>query len=173
MVVTVYTALIIAIGMAVYAVYQYFASPGMTVLGLILQHSWHVVAYGVLLYLSLSLVLYRNVVRPVQQLNVKLYAISKGDLSPVSVDSNVEEIQEIAQVVNFLLAQIEKAVPDVSVSELSESSQELRTIAHESDALEDSAKEALVGIANQVDEVVEALAIESLHRQEGAGGEGP
>jgi methyl-accepting chemotaxis protein len=112
---TVYTALVIAAAMAVYGVYQYLNTPGTSALRLVLEHGSHVLAFGVLLYLSLSLVLYRNVVRPIRRLNVKLYAITKGDLAPVRVESRVFEVQEIAEVVNFLLRQIGRRAPDVPI----------------------------------------------------------
>ena len=43
-----YSALVIALGMALYAVHQYISIPGQTVIGLILEHSWHVLVLGAL-----------------------------------------------------------------------------------------------------------------------------
>jgi methyl-accepting chemotaxis protein len=164
-IVTAYTALVIAGGMTLYAIYQYLATPGQSAMALALEHGLHVLAYGVALYLSLSLVLYRKVVRPIRQLDVKLYAISKGDLSPISVKTNVREVQEIAQVVNFLLKEIGRPVPEVSLSDLSGGCQKLRVLAHELEDLDDSTRQAFVGIANGVEEVVEALSRLSLQER--------
>ena len=159
---TVYTALVIAASMAVYGAYQYLNTPGESAFRLFVEHGAHMLAFGVLIYLSLSLVLYRSVVRPVRMFHVKLYAITRGDLAPVTVESGVAEVQDIGEVVNFLLRQIGRAVPDVPVSELSGSSEELRSMARELDALDDEAKDRLVSIANKVEEVVEVLSRSSL-----------
>jgi len=172
-VVTLYTALVIALGMGAYGVYQYLVMPGQTVASLVLEHAWHVAVFAVVIYLALSLVLHGNVVRPVQQLNVKLYAITKGDLSPVSVASNVEEIQEIAGVVNFLLERIDAPVRGVSVADLAGSSKTLRAIAHGSAALGDTDRNSLVDIAGRIDSMVSALSMDSLQKPDEGGGSQP
>lgn len=164
-IVTVYTALVIAGGMAVFGVYEYLNTPGKTIVGLALEHGWRVLAYGVALYLTLSLVLYRKVVLPVRRLNVKLYAISRGDLSPLAVRTNVREVQEITQVVNFLLREIGRPVPEVSLSDLSGSCERLRVLARELTGVDNAAKEAFIGIANGVEEVVDALSRMSLQER--------
>ncbi|MHC4789227.1 MAG: hypothetical protein ACYS8K_08525 [Planctomycetota bacterium] len=164
-IVTFYTALVIAGGMALYGVYQYLQTPGITATQLVLEHGLHVFAYGVALYLTLSLVLHRRVVLPVRELGVKLYALSKGDLEPIVLKSNVTEVQEIAKVVNFLIRQIGQPVPEVSLSDLSGSCERLRRLAHELDSIDDATREAFVGIANGVEEVVEALSRMSLQER--------
>jgi methyl-accepting chemotaxis protein len=168
---TVYTALVIAGAMAVYAVYQYFSSEDLPAMELVIRHSWHMLLFVLLIYLTLSLVLYRKVVRPVRLLNVKLYAISRGDLSPVEVRSGVKEVREIAEIVNFLLMQMGRNGPGVSLSDLSDSGENLRQMAHELDALEAATRQTLVGIANMVEEVVERLSRESVQRRAESGDE--
>ncbi len=162
---TVYTALVIAGAMAVYAVYQYFSTEDPVAMELVIRHAWHMLLFVLLIYLTLSLVLYRKVVRPVRQLNVKLYAISRGDLTPVEVRSGVKEVQEIAEIVNFLLTQMGRNGPGISLSDLSDSGENLRHMAHELDALESATRETLVSIANMVEEVVERLSRESVQKQ--------
>ena len=166
LVVTVYTALVVAGGMAAYALYQYIATPDSTILGLMLEHGWHVVALGVATYLALNVVLYRQVIHPIQELNVKLYAISKGDFSPVTVASKVKEIQGITGVVTFLLAQIGKSADGMSISQLSQCSHQIRSLAKESDALEEPAKEAFMEIANDIDKVSQELSVSSLQQED-------
>jgi methyl-accepting chemotaxis protein len=151
--------------MAAYAVYEYLSMPGVTIPRLILEHGWHVLAYGVVVYVALSVVLYRNVVRPVRQLNVKLYAISRGDLSPVNVESRVDEVQQIAQVVNFLLARIQAPPEGLPQSELSQCGEQLRAMARAVGGLDDDARKALIEIANRCEKAVEGLSSRSLHEK--------
>lgn len=146
-VVAVYTAVVIALGMGVYAVYQYFALPNETVLGLVLEHSWHVVVLGVLTYVTLYAVLYKKVVLPIRDLYLKLYAITRGNLSSITVDSNIIEIAQIAEGVRLLIAETDRGVPEVSLAELSEDAQKLRSVAKESDPLDDSEKDILLNVA--------------------------
>ena len=159
------SVLVIAAAMTVYAVFQYFGTPGRTVIGLVLQHSWHVLALGVLIYLTLCAVLYKRVVRPVKDIYVKLYAITKGDLSPISVHSNITEIQEIVEGIRFLLSEIDKSTPAISVSDLSEAAQKLRSVARESDALDESTKYTLTETAEKIDEAVKALSRGSVNER--------
>lgn len=164
--VALYSALVIALGMAVYAVFQYFLTPERTVLSLVLQHSWHVLVLGVLIYVTLHAVLYKKVVRPIQDIYVRLYAITKGDLSPISVDSNITEIQEIVEGIRFLISEIKKSTPAISLSDLSKVAGDLRSLAKKSVALEESTKEELMEIAVRIDGVAEALSNEAVNKQE-------
>ncbi len=157
-VVAVYTALVIALGMSVYAIYQYFAMPNETILGLVLEHSWHVVVLGVLTYVTLYAVLYKKVVLPIRDLYLKLYAITRGNLSSITVDSNIMEIEEIAEGVQLLIAETNRGVPEVSLAGLSESAQQLRSLAKESNPLDESEKDILLNVASKIDEAVRGLA---------------
>ena len=161
-----YSALVIALGMAVYAVYQYIATPGETILGLVLEHSWHVLVLGVLIYATLYAVLYKTVVRPIRDLYLKLYAITRGDLSSLDIDSNIVEISEIAEGVQLLLDEMDRSVPDLSLTALSNRTQKIRSIAKESDALDMSAKDFLMNLSNEIEEVVRELSMANRKKQE-------
>ncbi len=161
-VVTVYTALVIAGGMAAYAVYEYVAMPDRTVLGLALEHGWHVAALGVLIYGALAVVLYRHVVRPLQELDVKLYAISKVDFTPIEVNTRIKEIQQIATVTNFLLRRMTQAGPDDTAQHLAADSQTLRALATDEEALPEAARVKLMDVAADVDQVAELLSVDRL-----------
>lgn len=156
-VVAVYTALVIALGMAVYAIYQYFVFPNETILGLVLEHSWHVVVLGVLTYVTLCAVLYKKVVLPIRELYLKLYAITKGNLNSIAVDSNIKEIAEIAEGVELLVAETDNSIPGVSLAGLSEGAQKLRSLAKKSNPLDESAKDILMNVASTIDESVRGL----------------
>jgi len=158
MAISLYTASVIALGMAFYAVYQYFSMPGMTVLGLVIEHGWHVIVLGIIIYLTLYAILNKKVVQPLVSLYVKIYAITKGDFSPVVVDSNILEIQEMAEGITFLLNEIKKSVPKISLLKLSRCVQELRSIARqEADTSEHEIQERLAAIANIIDKTEKAL----------------
>ncbi len=162
---TVYTALIIAAGMGVFAVYQYVSTPGETIPGLVLRHGLHVLGLGGMVYLALSAVLYRKMVRPIQDLNVKLYAISKGDFTPLDEDTGISEIRQVAIVVNFLLRQMKRAVPEGLTDELSQCSAQLRSLASEATSMSDSDRGSLVEAAGRIDSVGERLTASSLVRR--------
>lgn len=164
--VALYSALVIAVGMAIYAVFQYFLTPGRTVLSLVLQHGWHVLVLGVLIYAALYGVLYKKVVRPIRDIYVELYAITKGDLRHFSVNSNITEIQEIVEGINFLLSEIKKSAPVVPLSDLYKIVEDLRSLTRESGTLEEITKEKLMEIAAKIDETVKALSKEAVNKQE-------
>lgn len=164
--VAVYSAVVIALGMAVYAVYQYVTTPDKTVLGLVFEHSWHVIVLGLLIYATLYAVLYKKVVRPVRELNLKLYAITRGNLTSIEIDSNVIEIKEIAEGVQLLLDEIERSVPHVSLTALSNRTQKIRSIAKESEALDTTAKDFLMNLSNEIDEMVRQLSVAKGKEQE-------
>lgn len=149
-----------------YAIYQYVATPGKTVLGLVLEHSLHVIVLGSLIYATLYAVLYKTVVRPIRELYLKLYAITRGDLSSLDIDSNIVEISEIAEGVQLLLDEMDRSIPDVSLTALSNRTQKIRSIAKESDALDMSAKDFLMNLANEIDEVVRELSMAKPKKQE-------
>jgi len=154
-----YSAAVIAFGMGIYAIYQYYAMPGKTVLGLILEHSLHVIVLGLLIYGTLYAVLYRKVVKPIRDLYLKLYAITRGNLSSIEVDSNIVEIAQIAEGVQILLDGLDQSVPKLSLAELSNRTQKIRSIAKKPDALDPPAKDFLMNVANEIDDVVRELSL--------------
>jgi len=166
LVVALYSAAVIALGMAAYAVYQYVATPDKTVLGLVFEHSWHVIILGLLIYATLYAVLYKKVVRPIRDLNLKLYAITRGNLTSIEIDSNVVEITEIAEGVQLLLDEMDRSVPHVSLTALSNRTQKIRSIAKESEALDMAAKDFLMNLSNEIDEMVRELSVAKGKKQE-------
>jgi len=156
-VVAAYTAVVIALAMAVYAVYQYITTPGETVLRLVFEHTWHVLVLGPLIYVTLYVVLYTKVVRPIRDLYLKLYAITRGNLRFISVDSNIIEIAEIAEGVQLLVTETERGVPKVSLSELSKGAQQLCSLMKESSALDEYAKGVLLKVVSTIEKAVSGL----------------
>jgi methyl-accepting chemotaxis protein len=165
-VVALYSAVVIALGMAAYAVYQYVSTPDKTVLGLVLEHTWHVIVLGLLIYVTLYAVLYKKVVKPIRDLNLKLYAITRGNLTSIEIDSNVVEISEIAGGVQLLLDEMERSVPHVSLTALSNRTQKIRSIAKETGALDKSAKDFLMNLSNEIDKMVRELSVAEVKKQE-------
>jgi len=166
LIVAVYSAIVIALGMAIYAVYQYVATPDKTVLGLVFEHSWHVILLGLLIYATLYAVLYKKVVIPIRDLYLKLYAITRGNLNSLEIDSNIVEISEIAEGVQLLLDEMDRSVPHLSLAALSNRTEKIRSIAKESEALDMSAKDFLMNLANEIEEVVRELSMAKREKQE-------
>lgn len=157
-----YSVLVVALGMVVHWAYQYLEAPQNTFLGLVIQHAWPVSLVGILIYLGLFLVLYRKVVLPVQDITVKLYAITRGSLEPLTVNSSIKEIQDIVECITFLISKMNKASSSVSVSELSNAAQNLRSVAKNSTVLQESEKDTLTDIATKIEEAGRALSKYSL-----------
>jgi hypothetical protein len=161
-----YSAAVIAFGMGIYAIYQYYAMPDKTVLGLILEHSLHVIVLGLLIYGTLYAVLYRKVVKPIRDLYLKLYAITRGNLSYIEVNSNIVEVAQIAEGVQILLDEMDQSVPEVSLTELSNRTQKIRSIAQQPEALDPPAKDFLMNVANEIDDVVKELSLKKHLKEE-------
>ncbi len=102
------SALITAIGMGVYAVYQFYSHPGHTVTGLILEHGWHVIVLGTLTYLVSYLLFHFQIKKPISALWLKCYALTKGYEGNSDVTSNIKEIQDIADAIDMLKTQLDK-----------------------------------------------------------------
>lgn len=94
---------VIAGAMLVYALYQYFTLPGVTLAELLISHGWHVLALAALTWGALEYVLHHKVVQPTRDLYVKLYAVTRGDYRPIHVRTNIREIRDIAESVDLLL----------------------------------------------------------------------
>lgn len=106
-VVTWIVVLITGAAMLVYALFQHSTTPHMSWWRLLTEHAWHVLVLGGLTYAALYFLLQRNVVEPIRELYVKLYAISRGDNRPIAVQTNVREIRDIAESVNLMLSQLQ------------------------------------------------------------------
>ncbi|HCE46730.1 MAG TPA: hypothetical protein DET40_24550 [Lentisphaeria bacterium] len=102
------SAFITAIGMGVYAVYQFYSHPGHTITGLMLEHGWHVIALGFLTYLVSYLLFHFQITRPISSLWMKCYAMTRGYEDNITVTSSIKEIQEIADAIDMLKAQLSK-----------------------------------------------------------------
>jgi nitrogen fixation/metabolism regulation signal transduction histidine kinase len=163
--IAVYTAAVMVAGMAIYAVFQYFLSPGHTVMGLVLEHLLHVLVLGVLTYAMLYLVLHRKVVRPINELYWKLYSFAGGDFRPASIRSNVREINEIAEGINMMLAKIDRSRPEVSLDDLSHGASQLRDLARRREVLDRPAREMLLEVAKEIDSAVAAITVYALDQE--------
>jgi len=156
------TALIIAFGMAVYAVFQYAANPELGVTALLLEHGWHVLVLGLLIYGVLYYVLHRKVVDPIHDLYAKCYAVAIGDFSRLELETNIVELRDIADGINLLIERMEHLKEESSLSELSKQTNELRSTVREAESIDEPAKENLMKIAERIDRTVTGLSAESL-----------
>jgi len=106
--VAVASAILTAVAMGIYAMFQFNAHPGHTIRGLIIEHSWHVIVLGFLTYVVLYLVFLYHIQRPIMKLWVKAYAISKGYDDYAEVNSAIKEIQEISDAISMIKAQLKR-----------------------------------------------------------------
>ncbi len=160
--IAVYTAAVMVGGMAIYAVFQYFLSPGHTVAGLVLEHLSHVLVLSVFTYAMLCLVLHRKVVRPINALYWKLYSFAGGDFRPASIRSDIREINKIADGINIMLAKIDHSRPEVSLDDLSHGASQLRDLARRPGILDTPAREILLEVAKEIDSAVTAITVYAL-----------
>jgi hypothetical protein len=109
--VAVWSALAIAVSMAIYAVFQYYTSPGKTVGGLLLEHLWHVLVLGVAIYGLLYLVLRRILLRPIQKIYLHLYKVGTGRVEPLDLPTRVRELETIVDGVNVMIDRMGQSFP--------------------------------------------------------------
>ncbi len=166
--IAVFTAAVMVVGMAIYGVFQYFLSPGYTVVGLVLEHLSHVLLLGVLIYAMLYIVLLQKVVRPINALCCKLYSFAGGDFRPASIRSDVREINEIAEGINLMLAKIDRSRPEVCLDDLSHGASQLRGLAQKSGPLDLPARELLLEVAKEIDNTVAAITVFTLDQKAGS-----
>ncbi len=161
-VVAFYTALVLVATMAVYAVLQYFAEPGQTVKGLVIEHMWHVVVIGGSTYLVLYGILHRKVVQPVHALYMNLYKISRGDFNPIDEVSDIMEIQEITDGINMMVSRMNQSIPEDFLIELSHHVDDLRSFAGGSGSLDETTRDELRSIAAKIETTVATMTAQSI-----------
>jgi nitrogen fixation/metabolism regulation signal transduction histidine kinase len=151
--VTIVAALVTAVAMAVYAVIQYFTMPERTVAGLVFEHSWHVLALGTLIYVVFYAVMHRQVVQPIRALFIKCYAITKGDLDPIRMDSRISEVQAIAEGLNMMLERIRRTETRIPLNEIGDCAALLRQVANDGEnSLTPTSQNSLLTIAGKLEQ---------------------
>lgn len=148
------SAFVIVAAMLVYAIFQYFTMPDMPLWRLLVEHTWHVLVLGGLSYGVLQFLLHKKVVEPMRQLYVKLYRISRGDGSEITVKTNIREVQNIAESVNLMLAQLDRTSHEPWVGKLRANAGILRALSgKEPGALDNPDREMLVRTATELEEL--------------------
>lgn len=102
-VVAFWTAVAIAVAMAGYAAVQLVLAPELTVRELVLRHLWHVLALGAVIHLACWLVFRYVLWKPLNGIYLHLYALGKGELDPLEIDTRIEELHTIAEGINLLI----------------------------------------------------------------------
>ncbi len=161
-----YIALILIIGMASYAVLQYVLRPEVSIMGLIREHVTHIFFLMILIYVTLYMFFLKVVVAPIHHFQEKLYAISGGDLLPLSRNYRIREIRDIADGINLMIERISVDLPESSISSLSAHASTLREIATSSESLMIMQKEALLDAANEMSHMVAASTKNIIHDNE-------
>lgn len=140
--------------MLVYAVLQYITMPGMSFLHILAEHTWHVVALGVLTYVALHFSLHKKVVEPVHALHLAFYRIARGETKPIMVQTNILEIQDIVEGVNLMLSQLQLTSHEPWVGKLRSGAEALRALSGKTPpTLGVADQETLAGLATQMEEL--------------------
>lgn len=144
--------------MLIYAFFQYRTMPDVPFWKILIGHSWHVLVIGALTYGTLNVLLHRKVVQPVRDLYVKLYGISQGDNAPVHIDTNIREIQDIAESINLMLSQFDRTSHEPWVGTLRDRGGALKELSkREAVPLQSSDKEMLARTASELGELASVL----------------
>jgi len=129
-VVTVWMAVAIAVSMLGYAVVEQQTMPGASLRELLVEHLWHVLGLGAVIYLMCWAVFYFVLLRPVNRIYLHLYSIGAGQREPLQLDSNVREIRTIVDGVNLMLARFKQSA-NAQALELAQSRlAEIRRMTH-------------------------------------------
>jgi len=106
--VTFWTGASMSIGMGMYAIFQYFQHPGITIGALFKSHLLHILVLAIPTYIILCIVLHRVLINPLQRIFLHLYKIGKGKQEPLELQTNVEEVQGIIDGINIMIWQMRK-----------------------------------------------------------------
>lgn len=126
----------VAAGMAVYAIVSYVADPSQSPLNLLLQHTWHVVALGVTIYVCVLVALRRLLVQPIHKIYVHLYGVGSGRLRPLHLDTSVRELAEIVAGVNLMIKRMDRGPEGAARGQVQEVVKDLRDAAHSRAAMD-------------------------------------
>lgn len=146
--VTIWLGIATAIGMSVFAIYQYATMPGHTVLDLLLHHSWHVLALAAAIYVVSRVAFHKSIVQPLTKIYLHLYAMGAGQRTSLALKTNVTEIRTIVEGINLMrrrlgagananamvhsrheIAKLKEIIESMEVSELDTKSLALEQIA--------------------------------------------
>ena len=107
-VVAVWTALVIAVCVGVYGVFQYIQMPEMSVRVLVFRHMWHVLVLGAIIHLFCWFILHWLLIRPINQIYIHLYQLGAGQLKNIEVDTSIIELRTIIEGMNLMIWRMKK-----------------------------------------------------------------
>lgn len=125
------TAVVIAAVMAVFAAYEYFATPGASAADLLIRHGWHVLIIGVVVYAVLWLTLRRLVLRPIRIVGAHLYGVGTGVVEPLDLDTGVTEIEALVSSVNLMIQRMRQGHDGEALDTVQEDLFALRQLARD------------------------------------------
>ena len=99
------TGLVTVLSMVVFAIIQINIQDRKAT-NILVEHGWHVLVFGAITFPMLYLVLHLNVVKPINALYLRFYAVTQGNLARIDLKSGVLEIQEIIDGINMILTRI-------------------------------------------------------------------
>lgn len=128
-VVATWTAAAIGAAMAVYGVYQYLSDPGLSAREVVVEHLWHVVALGGVVYVVLWIGLRRILVDPIHRIGSHLYGVGTGRAQALQSDSRIREIQSLEASVNLMIQRMRQGYDQHAVDTAQEDLMALRELA--------------------------------------------
>jgi len=106
----------VAIVMAIYTAIEFMLVRPTDVGEFIGHHLLHAVVIGLVLAIALSLLLGRFIVVPVQLIFQHLYHVGSGRLTPLSLDSKIEEVNRVVGGINLLVERLKAAPEDQALT---------------------------------------------------------
>ncbi|NOY69168.1 MAG: hypothetical protein GXP53_06700 [Deltaproteobacteria bacterium] len=106
--VSIWTGIVIAFSMAVYAVFQYVMLPDATVWSLFLNHLWHVLVLGIFIYALCWLVFQKLLLVPIRAISIHLYGVGTGRLRELELNTDISELRMIADGINRMIRRMKQ-----------------------------------------------------------------
>lgn len=137
--VALWIAIVIALAMGVYGVWQYFSNPGITVRELARHHLWHVVVLGGVIHLSLWACLHCLLIRPLNQIYLHLYNLGGGRVQKLNINTSVAEVQTIMDGINLMIWRLDQWMDIDSLRNMFKQTEEISALAAKLDGNADIA----------------------------------
>ena len=145
--------LVIFIAMCSYSVAMYFVRGSrMEIVNELGNNLAMVFVLGCLIHLALHYTLRRLLMRPLEQLYVKMYAVTKGDFTPVVLETDIQELQDIANGINMMAQRLQKLPGDQGLAKMQLDVEQLRLLAdNEEHAMAEESREYLRELAARIE----------------------
>jgi methyl-accepting chemotaxis protein len=145
--------LVIFIAMCVYSTVMYFVRGSrMEIVHELGNNLAMVFVLGCLIHLALHYTLRRLLMRPLEQLYVKMYAVTRGDFAPVALETDIQELQDIANGINMMAQRLQKLPGEQGLGHMQLDVTRLRHVADdEAHAMPEETRDYLRDLAGRIE----------------------